>query len=178
MVSLSRSCAPLPSRSRATSGAVVHWPVLLVMGSGLRPGSAVLLVCISRLGGEVVAERGEVRGLVGVGVVAVRGSAVAVQVVRLVEFPDLVAEGVLDRVAALLAQAVRPHMAVFDEVGRLVSELGKDAVQVGRGGLAVVVGAALLLGCGADVADLADAPVAVVVGCGVCVGHAAGGLAE
>src|SRR5215831_13245264 len=116
-------------------------------------------------------------GLGGVEAVAVRGAAVGVQVVRLVEFPDLVAQGVLDGVAALLAQAVGPDVAVFDQVGGLVAEHGQHAVHVRRGGLAVVVRAAPLLG-GADVADLAYSPVAVVVGRAVGVGDTTGGLAE
>jgi hypothetical protein len=126
----------------------------------------VLVVCISRLVGELGAERGEAGGFIGVGCVDVGGAAVAVQVVGLVEFPDLVPEGVLDGVAALFAQSVGPDVAVVDEVGGVVAELVQDAVYVGWGGLAVVAGAALLLGGGADVADLADAPVPVVVRCG------------
>lgn len=96
----------------------------------------MVVVCISRLVGELGAERGEAGGMVGVGCVAVRGAAVAVQEVRLVELPDLVPEGVLGGVAPLL------------------------------------------LGGGADVEDLTDAPVSAVVGCGGGVGDAAGGLAE
>jgi len=126
----------------------------------------------------VFADVGEGGDLGGVGGVAVEGSAVGVQVVGLVEFPDLVAQGVLDGVAALLAQAVSPDVAVLDEVVGAVAEVGEDGVDVRRGGLPVVVGAALLLGGGADVAEFADAPVAVVVGGGVGVGDAAGGLAE
>ena len=64
-------------------------------------------------------ERSEVRSLAGIGGVPMRCAAVAVQVVRLVQFPDLVAQGVLDGVAALFSQAVGPDVAVFDEVGTM-----------------------------------------------------------
>lgn len=110
------------------------------------------------------ADAGEGGDLVGVGGVAVEGAAVGVQVVGLVEFPDLVAQGVLDGVAALFAEAVGPDVAVFDEVVGGVAEVGEDGVEVCRAGFSVVFGAALLLGGGADVAEFADAPVAVVVG--------------
>jgi hypothetical protein len=63
----------------------------------------LVVVCISRLCDDVCVQRREVIGLARIDCVSVRGAAVAVQVVRLVEFPDLVSQGVLDRVAALLA---------------------------------------------------------------------------
>ena len=56
-------------------------------------------------GCELTAKRREVFLLVLVGLVAGERPAVGMQEVRLVQFPDLVAEGVLDRVAALLAKA-------------------------------------------------------------------------
>jgi hypothetical protein len=53
MASPSWSWAPLPSRSRATRGALVHEPVLLLMA--LAPsGSVLLVVCIPRLSDELV----------------------------------------------------------------------------------------------------------------------------
>jgi hypothetical protein len=77
-------------------------------------GSVLLIVCIPCLGGELVAERGEMPGLVWIRGVPVGGAAVGIEVVRLVQFPDLVTEGVLDGVTALFAQAVGPYVAVFD----------------------------------------------------------------
>src|SRR5262249_34225286 len=127
---------------------------------------------ISGLGGQLLAQRGVMFGLGGVELVAVRGAAMGVQVVRLVEFPDLVAQGVLDGVSALLPQAVGPDMAVFDQVRALVAERGQNAVHVRRCGLTMVFRATPLLGGGADIADLAYSPVAVVVGRTVGVGEA------
>jgi hypothetical protein len=95
----------------------VQWPVLDVIWQGSVPDGWVLVACISRPVGELGTERGEAGGLIGVGCVAVGGAAVAVQIVRLVEFPDLVPQGVLDGVTALLAQSVGPDVAVVDEVG-------------------------------------------------------------
>ncbi len=81
------------------------------------------------------------------------GTAVGVEIVRLVEFPDLVPQGVLDRVPALLAEAVGPDVPVIDDVVRRVAKPGQHSVHVGRPRLAVVVGAALSSDGGADVAD-------------------------
>jgi hypothetical protein len=43
---------------------------------------------------------------------------VEVEQVGLVEFPDLEPERVLDRVTALLAEAVGPHVSVLDQSPR------------------------------------------------------------
>ena len=66
---------------------MVHGPVLLVMA--LAPSSSVLLVvCIPRLGGELIAERGEMPGLREIGAVGGVGAAVCVEVVRLDRIVD------------------------------------------------------------------------------------------
>src|SRR5215472_3936474 len=62
MASSSRSWAPLPSRSRATRGAVVQSSVLPVMALGSVEGW-VSAVCISRLGDQLLAQCGDVLGL-------------------------------------------------------------------------------------------------------------------
>ncbi|HEX5287581.1 MAG TPA: hypothetical protein VFX25_01825 [Streptosporangiaceae bacterium] len=85
-------------------------------------------MCISRLVGELGAERGEAGGLIGVGRVAVGARPVAVEVVRLVEFPDLVPEGVLDGVAALLAQSVGRGPPAEDDPRRLPGLVLADEV--------------------------------------------------
>jgi hypothetical protein len=108
---------------------------------------------------EVLADVSEGGDLVRIGGVAVKGAAVGVQVVGLVELPDLVAQSVLDCVAALFTEAVGPDVAVFDEVVGGVAEVAEDGIHVCRGWFVVVVGAALLLSGGADVAEFADAPV-------------------
>ena len=61
----------------------------------------------------------EVEGVAG------EGAAVGVEQAGLVEFPDLEAEGVLDGVAALLAEAVGPDVPVCDEVAGVVAEVGQ-----------------------------------------------------
>jgi hypothetical protein len=82
---------------------------------------------------------------------------------RLVELPDLEAKGVLDSVTLLLTEAVGPDVAAVNEVVGGVAEVGQHGVQF-TGGRRVVPGdAAADLGGRADVAKLADAPVAVVV---------------
>src|SRR5439155_1764709 len=65
-----------------------------------------------------------------------------------------------------------------DDEGTLVAEQVERVLYLARSRGPVVVGAASALGGWADVAQLLYAPVAVVVGCLVGVGDAAGGLAE
>src|SRR5713101_4182860 len=95
------------------------------------------------------------------GLVTGQGPAVGVQQVRLVEFPNLEAQGVLDGVALLLTEAVGPDVAAVYKVVGGVAEVGQHGVQLAGGGLAVASVAAADLGGRADVAKLADAPVAV-----------------
>jgi hypothetical protein len=61
------------------------------------------VVVESRCGGELAAECGELVVLACGGLVAGEGPAVGAEVVGLGEFPDLVSEGVLEGVAALLS---------------------------------------------------------------------------
>lgn len=69
----------------------------------------------------------------------------------------------LDGVALLLTEAVGPDVAAVDQVVGGIAEVGQHAVHLAGGGLAVADEAAAGLGGGADVAEFADAPVAVVV---------------
>jgi hypothetical protein len=112
----------------------------------------------------VLPEGGEFAVLGAGGLVAGEGAAVGVRVVGLVEFPDLVAEGVLEGVAALLAEPVGPDVAVVDEVVAGVAEAVKQVLELCAGGLDVGGAAPAGLGGRADVAQFAGAPVAVVVG--------------
>lgn len=66
------------------------------------------------------------------GAVAGEGPAVGVEVVGLVQFPDLVSEGVLDRVTALFTEAMGPHVAAFgvDEVRAGVAESVQDLFEL------------------------------------------------
>src|ERR1022692_4051216 len=65
--------------------------------------------------GELGADRGEFLLFLFCRLVAGQGPAVGVQQVRLVEFPDLEAQGVLDGVALLLTEAVGPDVAAVYE---------------------------------------------------------------
>ncbi len=75
-----------------------------------------------------------------------------VEGVWLVDFPDLVSEGVLESVAALFAESVGPYVAVVDGELRLVAELVEDVADVLVGGLPVGGRASVALCCRADVA--------------------------
>src|ERR1035441_9368478 len=170
---LARRC--LPGRARRAAR-----PSRLSSGAGppcgIDRGSVVFIN--PRGAGELGAHRREpVLFLLG-GPVAGEGPAVSVEQVGLVEFPDLEPEGVLDRVAALLAETVGPDMAVFDQVVAAVAEPSQDRLKLlaGRDGMRGLAQGDL--GHGADIAQLADTPVTVVVGDAVGGGDAAGGLAE
>ncbi len=72
--------------------------------------------------------------------------------VGLVKFPDLVTQVGLDSVAALLAQAVCPDVAVVDEVIAGVAEAGQYCLELLAGGLGVRGAAPAGLAGGADAA--------------------------
>lgn len=84
--------------------------------------------------------------------VAGEGAAVGAEVVGLAEFPDLVAEGVLERIASLLAESVGPDVAVFDEEVAVVAEGGEQVLELRCAGPGVGGAAQVRLGGGADAA--------------------------
>jgi hypothetical protein len=111
--------------------------------------SVVFLLCLA---GELLAERGEGGVLGWCWLVAAEGSAVSTEVVGLAEFPDLVAEGVLEGVPSLLAESVGPDVAVYDEEVAVVAEGGEQVLELRCAGPAVGGAAQVRLGCGADAA--------------------------
>lgn len=79
-----------------------------------------------------------------------------VEVVGLVEFPDLIPQRVLDGVAALLAQAVRPHVPVFGADASTLRQAVDQVMRTARDATAgLVSGAPLSVEVVTD-ADLAE----------------------
>src|SRR5690606_25619145 len=167
IASLWRSWLPVPSRSRATSGAVVHgWSCMRCSRS------VVFFACGCRQPAAGTFERFP---LGWCQLIALQGAAMRGVHMRVVNLPELEPERVLEGVAALFAELGGQDVPILDQErrGRVEPDRVERDADLLVGGRDERRGATGHLLGRADVAQLRHAEVAVVVGELPAVGDAA-----